>query len=799
MTSSNCFETVLIVDPTVANYQSLVSSVDRATKVIVLDAVKDGVEQITVVLADLAGVTQLHVLSHGNAGSLQLGSTQLNQQTLSRYVDRIRGWGRALTNHASILLYGCQVAASQAGQQFVQQLKSLTGAEVAAATTLVGSAALGGTWNLISTAGQRATPVFTAAAMESYPFVLVETDLNVLLNESFTGTDVNNNTAWLYGIGKGTTSVLPYLTARPTPAPSLPAGLPGNQTGGPTDPDGQGALRLTNNNNNQAAFVLYNRPIDETAGLKITFNLFSYGGRSSDPSVPAGADGLTFFLVNGTANPTGAGAFGGSLGYAQKQAEQPPIAGVLGGYLGIGLDEYGNFSSPTDFPNGPQQRVGGPGQVRDSVSIRGSQATQYAYLTGTQTLPFSIDNVAPGANRSNSGRQVEIDLSPTGVLTVSIDKNLVINQDITKLGNSLPPSTVKFGFAAGTGVSTNFHEVTNLVIAALPRPITAPLSQEVPPSSDTNLLQLKGTATATGATITSYTIVRLPPTNQGVLYLGNPSSGGTRVTAGQNLSPSQINQLYFMSTPGFNGSSFTYTATDSNKNTATPSTFTLGLNERPLVYNTTISKVRPNTTVQAQAPIDTANNPKPPVANLRGPIGTDTDSSPVASYTILGLPSTKQGVLYLGNPTSGGTRVTANQVLTPTQIGGLYFKASRNFTQKATVKYTATDTLGVTAVNPANITFKAATSQPGKRIIFKECPDSTDLITNFKPAKDLIDLTALFNDCPGGANLYERYIQVSDTNKGALVSVGDGQGHFTPFAVLQNVAPQQVHRSNFLL
>jgi hypothetical protein len=223
--------------------------------------------------------------------------------------------------------------------------------------------------------------------------------------------------------------------------------------------------------------------------------------------------------------------------------------------------------------------------------------------------------------------------------------------------------------------------------------------------------------------------------------------------------------------------------------------------------------VLPNTTVQAQAPIDTANNPKPPVANLRGPIGTDTDNSPVASYTILGLPSTKQGVLYLGNPTSGGTRVAANQVLTPTQIGSLYFKASRNFTQKATVKYTATDTLGVTAVNPANITFtgynvivddstndETITGKPGNnRIVFKQCKDSPDLITNFRPAKDLIDLTAFFKDCPGETNLYRRYIQVSNTNKGALVSVGDGQGHFTPFAVLQNVAPQQVQRSNFLL
>ncbi|KYC39089.1 hypothetical protein WA1_34460 [Scytonema hofmannii PCC 7110] len=272
-----------------------------------------------------------------------------------------------------------------------------------------------------------------------------------ILTESFTGSDVTQKT-WIFGHTGN--SLDPFLTARSEPAPV--GGLPG---GAPAiDPEGSGALRLTNNEPLQSTFVIYNQPINRASGLSINFDLYSYGGN--------GADGISFFLIDGSANPTTAGAVGGSLGYSSRSTD-PVQDGIVGGYIGIAFDEFGNFSAP-------ESGSGGPGFSPDSVAIRGSQATNYKYLTGT-TVPegTSIDNPGSSATRANSKRNVQIDLTPEGLVSVQMDLNnnnvfdaneqLITNFNVTaESANGAPlPQTFKFGFSAGTGASTNVHEINN--------------------------------------------------------------------------------------------------------------------------------------------------------------------------------------------------------------------------------------------------------------------------------------------------------------------------------------------------
>lgn len=166
-------QTLLVVAPTVAHYQSLLLGVVPNTEILILDPEQDGVVQITGALANCSQLSSLQIVSHASAGSLQLGSTQLSLDNLEAYRPWLGQWGKALLADGGILLYGCNVAAEDKGVAFVEKLSQLTGADIAASTNLTGTAALGGDWELEFTTGKIETPLaLSAAARETYAGVL---------------------------------------------------------------------------------------------------------------------------------------------------------------------------------------------------------------------------------------------------------------------------------------------------------------------------------------------------------------------------------------------------------------------------------------------------------------------------------------------------------------------------------------------------------------------------------------------------------------------------------------------------
>ncbi len=65
----------------------------------------------------------------------------------------------ALREDADILIYGCNLAAGEAGLQLIDELADLTGADVAASTDLTGDADQGGDWDLEHRSGELETQV----------------------------------------------------------------------------------------------------------------------------------------------------------------------------------------------------------------------------------------------------------------------------------------------------------------------------------------------------------------------------------------------------------------------------------------------------------------------------------------------------------------------------------------------------------------------------------------------------------------------------------------------------------------
>jgi serralysin len=225
-------------------------------------------------------------------------------------------------------------------------------------------------------------------------------------------------------------------------------------------------LLLTDAQPGKSAFKLLDTaPLEISKGLTITFDFYAYGG--------TGGDGFSFIILDGSQSPIKAGGFGGSLGYAKRIDGNVVTEGILGGVVGVGFDEFGNYSNPFEGREGG--RDGGP--TRDSIAIRGSSASGNPYLAGTDTIASGLDNTAPGANRSNSKKIAKVELFTEGTkafMSVKADLNadgdfldpdeLVISNKLTKvsLGElSTLPATIRFGFAAATGEATNVHEVGN--------------------------------------------------------------------------------------------------------------------------------------------------------------------------------------------------------------------------------------------------------------------------------------------------------------------------------------------------
>ena len=136
---------VAFIDSRVDDIDTLINSLEN-TQVYVIDSQQDGVAFIDHTLSTLQGSTQpssIHIFAHGAAGALQIGSVALTTDTLTDYDQSLSSWSQSQTQ--DVLLYGCEVAAGEAGITFIEQLAALTGADIQASNDITGS---GGDWDL---------------------------------------------------------------------------------------------------------------------------------------------------------------------------------------------------------------------------------------------------------------------------------------------------------------------------------------------------------------------------------------------------------------------------------------------------------------------------------------------------------------------------------------------------------------------------------------------------------------------------------------------------------------------------
>ncbi|MFP3992832.1 hypothetical protein U9R90_36215, partial [Streptomyces sp. E11-3] len=223
-----------------------------------------------------------------------------------------------------------------------------------------------------------------------------------------------------------------------------------------------GSLQLTSNGRDESGTAFLDEAFDSKLGVSIEFDYAVQGSQSGD--------GFSVYLIDGS-HTTQPGALGAGLGYSVETERKKP--GVTAGYVGVGFDNYGNFSTPLAGANGIAQS-------KDSLVVRGSgDRDHYTEFRRLTTIPVS------GGFRAgwDSGAHVQItviDAKLTVRTSSKTDPNgKLLLSEFDLSGQIAMPATFKIGLAAGTGGATEIHEIRNLRVslpAAVPLAMTGPQS-----------------------------------------------------------------------------------------------------------------------------------------------------------------------------------------------------------------------------------------------------------------------------------------------------------------------------------
>lgn len=181
-TSTSAFQELVVVDVSVEGYEQLLddivdSATDQNLTIRFVDSQQNGIAEVSRFLAESTeqGIrfSAIHLVSHGQAGQINLGSSILSLDSIDAHASDIASWNQNLTADADILIYGCNLAASENGQSLVERISELSQADVAASDDLTGDANLGGDWSLEFVTGSiEANIVFSARIIDSWNHVL---------------------------------------------------------------------------------------------------------------------------------------------------------------------------------------------------------------------------------------------------------------------------------------------------------------------------------------------------------------------------------------------------------------------------------------------------------------------------------------------------------------------------------------------------------------------------------------------------------------------------------------------------
>jgi len=192
---------LIAFDPLVTNPQLIIEQVYRNPQYQFLALTKnsDELTQLADFLSANPGFEAIHLLSHGAVGTIELSSGSISTVNIDNYAEQLRRIGQLMTPTGDLILYGCDIAQGEAGQNFIKELAELSDLDVGASTDVTGT---GGNWILESRTGL----IVNALPVSYYPDKLAPSNV---INGTDKGELINGTSSadTIYALGGNDTVI----------------------------------------------------------------------------------------------------------------------------------------------------------------------------------------------------------------------------------------------------------------------------------------------------------------------------------------------------------------------------------------------------------------------------------------------------------------------------------------------------------------------------------------------------------------------------------------------------------------
>ena len=171
ITAGSPVRELVIIDAAVPDKILLQSATRLGVETLVLQPGADALAQTAALLKNYHNLEAVHLVSHGEAGTLLLGGQRIDKDTLERQPQFLAALDQATRAGADLLLYGCDLASEDT--ELLDVIQQHSHLDVAASSNATGAAALGGDWTLEIQEGDiEASRPFSDRALRDFSAVL---------------------------------------------------------------------------------------------------------------------------------------------------------------------------------------------------------------------------------------------------------------------------------------------------------------------------------------------------------------------------------------------------------------------------------------------------------------------------------------------------------------------------------------------------------------------------------------------------------------------------------------------------